>query len=305
MSQIFGPVPSRRLGLSLGIDIIPFKTCTFDCVYCQLGRTTNKTIQRKKYIASEEILRELEKVIREGKKIDYITFSGSGEPTLNLEIGKMIAGIKKMTSIPVAVLTNGTLLHQPQVQADLLEADLVVPSLDAASEEVFRRVNRPHSSLTIGGVIRGIKTFSRNFKGKLWLEIMLVKGMNDSEKSVNQIKKAIKEMRLDKIQLNTVVRPPAEEFAQGLSWQDLERIKSILGKRCEIVAELSKKLKQRAYKGDIEKTILTMVKRRPLTLAEISSSLGLHQNEVIKYIGLLEREGQIKRQIYREKRYYV
>lgn len=303
MSQIFGPVPSRRLGLSLGIDIIPFKTCTLDCIYCQLGRTTNKTIERRKYTASDEILRELEKVLREGERVDYITFSGSGEPTLNPEIGKMITGIKEMTSIPVAVLTNGTLLYQPRVEADLLEADLVVPSLDGASEEVFRRVNRPHSSLTISEVIRGIKTFSRNFKGKIWLEIMLVKGMNDSEKSINEIKKVAREIKLDKIQLNTVVRPPAEESAGALGWQDLERIRSILGKRCEIIAEL-KKLERRAYKGDVEEAILTMVKRRPLTLAEISSSLGLHQNEVIKYIGLLEREGQIKKRIHREKRYY-
>jgi len=304
MSQIFGPVPSRRLGLSLGIDIIPFKTCTLDCIYCQLGRTTNKTIERGKYTASDEILRELEKVLREGERVDYITFSGSGEPTLNPEIGKMITGIKEMTSIPVAVLTNGTLLYQPRVEADLLEADLVVPSLDGASEEVFRRVNRPHSSLTISEVIRGIKTFSRNFKGKIWLEIMLVKGMNDSEKSINEIKKVAREIKLDKIQLNTVVRPPAEESAGALGWQDLERIRSILGKRCEIIAEL-KKLERRAYKGDIEEAILTMVRRRPLTLAEISSSLGLHQNEVIKYIGLLEREGQIKKRIHREKRYYI
>ena len=304
MSQIFGPVPSRRLGMSLGIDIIPFKTCTLDCIYCQLGRTTNKTIERKKYTTSDEIFRELEKVLGEGERIDYITFSGSGEPTLNPEIGKMITGIKEMTSIPVAVLTNGTLLYQPRVEADLLEADLVIPSLDGASEEVFRRVNRPHSSLTISEVIRGIKTFSRNFKGKIWLEIMLVKGMNDSEKSINEIKKVIREIKLDKIQLNTVVRPPAEESAGALGWQDLERIRSILGKRCEIIAEL-KKLERRAYKGDIEEAILTMVRRRPLTLAEISSSLGLHQNEVIKYIGLLEREGQIKKRIHQEKRYYI
>lgn len=304
MSQIFGPVPSRRLGLSLGIDIIPFKTCTLDCIYCQLGRTTNKTIERGKYTASDEILKSLEKVLGEGERIDYITFSGSGEPTLNPEIGKMITGIKEMTSIPVAVLTNGTLLYQPRVEADLLEADLVIPSLDGASEEVFRRVNRPHSSLTISEVIRGIKTFSRNFKGKMWLEIMLVKGMNDSEKSINEIKKVAREIKLDKIQLNTVVRPPAEESAGALGWQDLERIRSILGKRCEIIAEL-KKLERRAYKGDIEEAILTMVRRRPLTLADISSSLGLHQNEAIKYIGLLEREGQIKKRIHREKRYYI
>ena len=179
MSQIFGPVPSRRLGFSLGVDTIPFKTCSLDCIYCQLGRTTNKTIERKEYIAGENILREIEEILKRKKKIDYITFSGSGEPTLNSRMEEMITQIKRLTSIPVAILTNGTLLYQPRMREELMEADLVIPSLDAVSEEVFEKINRPHHKLKINEVIKGINTFSQEFRGKIWLEIMLVKGVND------------------------------------------------------------------------------------------------------------------------------
>ncbi|MCK4523195.1 radical SAM protein, partial [Candidatus Aerophobetes bacterium] len=165
MGQIFGPVPSRRLGFSLGVDTIPFKTCSLNCIYCQLGRTINKTIQRKEYIAADDILREIEEVLREGKRIDYITFSGSGEPTLNSEIRRMISRVKELTSIPLAILTNGTLLYRPRIREDLMEADLVIPSLDTVTQEIFEMVNRPHPSLKIDEIITGIDSFSQEFNG--------------------------------------------------------------------------------------------------------------------------------------------
>lgn len=304
MSQIFGPVPSRRLGFSLGIDPIPFKTCTLDCIYCQLGRTTHKTVERKEYVHSNQILKELEKFLKEKKKVDYITFSGSGEPTLNSNIRKMITEIKKMTSIPIAILTNGTLLSHSQVREDLLEADLVIPSLDAISEKVFKEVNRPHPLLKIDEVISGIINFSKEFKGKIWLEIMLVKRINDSLKEMRKVAEIIKEMKLNKIQLNTVIRPPAENFAQALNIKDLERIRGILGKeKCEIIAKFEGN-RQKAYKKDIEEEILRTLKRRPLTVEDLSSFLGLHQNEVIKYITVLEEKEKIKSQFHRGQRYY-
>ena len=304
MSQIFGPVPSRRLGFSLGIDPIPFKTCTLDCIYCQLGRTTHKTVERKEYVSSNQILKELEKFLKEKKKVDYITFSGSGEPTLNSNIRKMITEIKKMTSIPIAILTNGTLLSHSQVREDLLEADLVIPSLDAISEKVFKEVNRPHPLLKIDEVISGIINFSKEFKGKIWLEIMLVKRINDSLKEMRKVAEIIKEMKLNKIQLNTVIRPPAENFAQALNIKDLERIRGILGKeKCEIIAKFEGN-RQKAYKKDIEEEILRTLKRRPLTVEDLSSFLGLHQNEVIKYITVLEEKEKIKSQFHRGQRYY-
>ena len=303
MAQIFGPVPSRRLGFSLGIDTIPFKTCSLDCIYCQLGRTTNKTVGRKEYIKAEKILKELEKVLEKGKRIDYITFSGSGEPTLNSKIGEMIKRIKKLTSIPVAVLTNGTLLYLPQMQEELSQADIVIPSLDAVSQDIFKKVNRPHPSLNIDRIISGISSFSKEFKGKIWLEIMLVKGINDSLEEMRKTAKITEDINIEKIQLNTVVRPPAEEFAQALSLEELKRIKAILGEKCEIIAEF-KREQQKAYKKDVEDVILTMVKRRPVTVDDIANSLGVHQNEVIKYMEVLERESKVKNKLYDGRRYY-
>ena len=303
MGQIFGPVPSRRLGFSLGVDTIPFKTCSLNCIYCQLGRTINKTIQRKEYIAADDILREIEEVLREGKRIDYITFSGSGEPTLNSEIRRMISRIKELTSIPLAILTNGTLLYRPRIREDLMEADLVIPSLDTVTQEIFEMVNRPHPSLKIEKVITGIDSFSQEFNGKVWLEIMVVKGINDSLEEIEKAAQVIKQMNLEKIQLNTVVRPPAEEFARPLTADDLNNIKTVLGKKCEIIAEF-KRVTQKAYKRDVEKRILSMVKRRPVTLVDISHSLGLHRNEIIKYVETLEKKHQIKTKVHSGERYY-
>jgi len=303
MAQIFGPVPSRRLGFSLGVDVVPFKTCSLDCIYCQLGKTTDKTIQRNEYVASDDIVREIEEVLKQGKRIDYVTFSGSGEPTLNSGIGKMISRIKKLTSIPVAILTNGTLLYQARIREDLMEADLVIPSLDAVTQGIFETVNRPHSSLKIEEVITGIDTFSQDFGGKVWLEIMLVKGINDSLEEIERVARVTGKMNLERIQLNTVVRPPAEEFAGPLSREDLENMKTVLGEKCEIIAEF-KRPTQRAQEVDVEKKILSMVKRRPLRLVDISRSLGLHRNEIIKYLEALEKKHEIRTKVHNNQVYY-
>ncbi len=303
MGQIFGPVPSRRLGFSLGVDTIPFKTCSLNCIYCQLGKTINKTIQRKEYIAADDILREIEEVLREGKRIDYITFSGSGEPTLNSEIRRIISRVKELTSIPLAILTNGTLLYQPRMREDLREADLVIPSLDTVSQKIFEMVNRPHPSLKIEEVITGIDTFSQDFGGKVWLEIVLVKGINDSLEEIERVARITGKMNLERIQLNTVVRPPAEEFAGPLSREDLENMKTVLGEKCEIIAEFRRPT-QRAQEVDVEKRILSMVKRRPLRLVDISRSLGLHRNEIIKYLEALEKKHEIRTKVHNNQVYY-
>jgi len=215
----------------------------------------------------------------------------------------MISRIKDITSIPVAVLTNGTLLYQPRMREDLMGTDLVIPSLDAVTQEIFEVVNRPHPSLKIDEVITGIDTFSQKFNGKVWLEIMVVKGINDSPEKIEKTAKVVKEMNLEKIQLNTVVRPPAEEFARPLRKEELKNIKAVLGEKCEIIAEF-KRPSQKAYKRDVEERILSMIKRRPVTLVDISYSLGLHRNEIIKYLQVLEKKHQIKTEVHSGERYY-
>ena len=301
--HIYGPVPSRRLGYSLGVDILPFKTCSLDCIYCQLGATDKKIIRRKKYFDVGTILSQIKKIAALEKRIDYITFSGSGEPTLNVFIGKLIREIKKNTSIPVAVLTNATLLSHKSVRDALSKADLVVPSLDAVTQEIFKRMNRPHASIKIRSVLEGLKFFRQEFRGQIWLEILFVKGVNDSPSHLKKLKKAISEIKPDKIQLNTVVRPPADKTALPLNSQEMEKIRKFFGKTAEVVAEFDK-TQHRPVSQDLKDAILAMVARRPVTLADMSKSLGKHKNELIKYCDILLKEGKIKLVIHEGKKFY-
>jgi len=303
MDYIFGPVPSRRLGFSLGVDLIPFKTCSLDCIYCQLGKTTCKTIERKEYVASHKILGELEKVLASSRRIDYITLSGSGEPTLNLRIGEIIGKIKEMTDIPVAVLTNGTLLTDGILREELKSSDLVIPSLDAGTQKTFNKINRPHRLLKIDKIIEGMVDFREMYEGKIWLEMMLVEGVNDNEEELSALRGAIEKIKPDRIQLNTPVRPPQEEWAKVLSNKKLSEIEEFFGDKCEVVAEFKRK-EQKADFKDLEVEILTLISRRPVTSNDISSSLGLDMNEVLKYLEGLEKEKKISSQIYQGKRYF-
>jgi wyosine [tRNA(Phe)-imidazoG37] synthetase (radical SAM superfamily) len=301
--HIYGPVPSRRLGFSLGIDILPYKTCTLDCIYCQLGGTPKKTVRRREHFSPNSVLAQIKKALSSGQRIDYITFSGSGEPTLHVSLGKLIREIKKITSVPVVILTNSTLLTNEHVRKALQPADLVVPSLDAATQEAFIAINRPHASLKIKDIILGLKKFREEFKGQIWLEIMLVKGKNDSPEHIKQLKAAVKKIRPDKIQLNTVIRPPAEEFARALSSKDLENIKKTFGKNCEIIADFSRR-DQLPQRKNLEDRILSIIQRRPVTLLDISSSLGKHHDEILKYLNALTKKGLIKGVTHKGKTYY-
>ncbi|MGE4565096.1 MAG: radical SAM protein, partial [Victivallaceae bacterium] len=178
-NYIFGPVPSRRLGRSLGIDLIPYKICSYDCIYCQLGRTTTKTMTRREYLPIDEIIAGIERKLKETCEFDYITLSGSGEPTLHSGLGVLIEAIKKLTRKPLAVITNGSLLKDAAVRAELMAADVVMPSLDAGTQEYFETVNRPCPGLLLDDVVDGLAHFSREFKGKLWLEVFLLGGSFD------------------------------------------------------------------------------------------------------------------------------
>jgi len=301
----FGPVPSRRLGMSLGVDIVPFKMCSFDCIYCQLGTTTDKSVQRQSYVPKEEVLDELREVLdNDADRIDFITFSGSGEPTLNSDIGEMIRQVKAFSQVPVAVLTNGSLLYRDDVRKDLSKADLVVPSLDAITEDTLAKINRAHESLTAKLIIEGLRKFTQEFKGKIWLEIMLVKDVNDDPEELKQTADLVRELDVDKIHLNTVARPPAEEFALAITAQEMERIVSMFDSRAEVIADFSKLVKHEVHGEDTENEILSLLKRRPCTVGDISSSLGIHRNEVIKFVNHLTTNGSVRRIKHGDKWYY-
>jgi wyosine [tRNA(Phe)-imidazoG37] synthetase (radical SAM superfamily) len=301
---VYGPVASRRLGFSLGVDIIPFKTCTLDCVYCQLGSAGRTTVRRRSWFPPEAILAQIKAAIDSGQRIDVITFSGSGEPTLSRDLGFLIRSIKKMTGIPVAVLTNGTLLGRRDVRRDLAAADIVGPSLDAVPAALFRRVNRPHASLDNRKVIDGLVRFRDEFAGEIRLEIMLVKGVNDSPAAIEAVKKAVVRIRPDRIELNTVVRPPADRRAGALSAASLAGIRARLGPKAEVVASFAKR-KQAPASGDLDRAILVTVGRRPQTAADIAAALGRHRDEVLKALSRLLARGRIRRRDHGGKAYFA
>ncbi|MBC7349345.1 MAG: radical SAM protein [Candidatus Aminicenantes bacterium] len=291
--HLYGPVPSRRLGYSLGVDLLPFKTCSLSCIYCQLGRTKKTTTRRSQFFSEKQILQEIKEFLKTGTRVDFITFSGSGEPTLNKSIGRLIRKIKKMTGLQVAVLTNSTLLSRPDVRKELAAADVVVPSLDAATEKVFKKINRPHPSLKARKIIEGLVRFRREFRGQIWLEILLVRGVNDSPNHLKKLKEAVERIKPDKIHLNTVVRPPAEKAAKALSTEELNSIKEFFGERAEVVAGFRKKEQEKAPK-DISQAILSIVRRRPVSLEDLEHSLGLTREELSLDIQRLLEQKKIK-----------
>jgi len=212
MKYIYGPVPSRRLGRSLGIDPIPSKTCNFQCIYCQLGKTTNFTNERKNYLPKNEIIAEMKEAIKKNEvNLDYITFVGSGEPTLYKDLNELILKAKQFSNKPICVITNGGLLYDKEVQNALMLADIVLPSLDAGDENSFIRINRPHPSIKYDSVIQGFIDFKKVFTGKFWIEIMIMKGINDSKEELLKIKKKIELIKPDRIDINVPIRPPTEK----------------------------------------------------------------------------------------------
>jgi wyosine [tRNA(Phe)-imidazoG37] synthetase (radical SAM superfamily) len=301
-NYVYGPVPSRRLGLSLGLNIIPKKTCTLNCIYCQCGRTTKLTLARRSFYPIDEILKEVRTAVAE-HRIDYLTFSGEGEPTLNKDIGKLIRLLKAEFKIPVAVITNSTLLFDPKVRHDLYRADLVVPSLDAADQKTFHRINRPHPDLKVEKIVQGLKTFRRYYKGKLLLEIMLVKGVNDSPEHLMKLRRLAYEIKPDRVHLNTVVRPPAEKDALPLTMDDLNQVKLLFGPEAEI-AFSPIKTRQRKFHGNRQKAVLAVVQNRPVTEEDLCRSLGIPARDIKPLLKKLVKQGLIKRVAFWGKTFY-
>jgi len=298
---IYGPVPSRRLGRSLGVDLVPFKTCTYDCIYCQLGRTTNKTIEREQWVPVEIVIDQLRSKL--DFEPDYITLSGSGEPTLFSELGELIPRIKTITEIPVAVLTNGSLLWLPEVRNSLMAADLVVPSLDAGSDKLFRYVNRPHRDIPFGAMLEGLVKFREEYAGRYWLEVFLLSGVTTVEAQINMLAHCIRLVCPDKVQINTVTRPPVEDFAIPVPASQLKVIASQLHEHADIIADYQDVNKQQDFSAR-RQDVLTLLKRRPCSIEDIAAGLGLHRNEVVKYVKELSSAGRIEAKPQNQQLYY-
>jgi wyosine [tRNA(Phe)-imidazoG37] synthetase (radical SAM superfamily) len=301
---LYGPVPSRRLGRSVGIDLVPHKICTYDCIYCQIGNTTDKTLLRKEYAPVREILEEVKRFLKEEtSSIDHLSLSGSGEPTLHSQIRLVIEGIKAITSVPIAVITNGSLLYREEVRQDLLGADIVLPSLDAVSPEVFTRINRPRPGFSIEEVIEGLVQFRRVYKGQIWLEILFCKGVNDGKEELLKMKKAVERIQPDRIHLNTVIRPPSEKWVFPLDEAEMEKIREFFGEKAEIISEFDRHPAS-VLEKDIGEEILKILRRRPLSLSDLSRGMGIPQNELDHYIKPLVHEGKIQTRIFGDSVYY-
>jgi wyosine [tRNA(Phe)-imidazoG37] synthetase (radical SAM superfamily) len=294
MKYVFGPVPSRRLGQSLGIDTIPLKTCNWNCVYCQLGRTMPLTNQRRNYIPAADILLEARQVLksRTHRAIDWVTFVGSGEPTLNSELVWLIRQIKALTDKPIAVITNGSLLHIPDVRWELLAADAILPTIDAGTVELYRKINRPHSQATFTRLVAGLAAFRTEYRGKLWVEVMLVRGLNDTTKALEDIAKVLQKIKPDAVHINLPTRPPAETWVQPTDEEGLRRAVSILGNIAEVVHPAEGVFDLDGCQ-DVVDAIIGIITRHPMRQDELEHTLERWSpGQVKKALANLEASGR-------------
>lgn len=301
---LYGPVPSRRLGRSLGIDLVPHKICTYNCIYCQIGSTTEKTLVRKEYVPVSEIFEEVGRFLKEeNASIDHLSLAGSGEPTLHSKIRSIIEGLKRITSIPVAVITNGFLLSEKEVRENLLQADIVLPSLDAVSQDVFLRINRPRPGFLIEKVIEGLVEFRKIYRGQIWLEILFCKGVNDGKEELMKMKEAIDRIQPDRIHLNTVIRPPSEKWVAPLNEKEMREIQALFGERASIISEFDRHPSP-VRERDIQDEILRILRRRPLSLIDLSKGMGISKRELDQLMKPLVQKGEVQSRIFDGTIYY-
>ncbi len=289
MKYLFGPVPSRRLGISLGVDLVPHKVCSLNCVYCEVGRTTNLTIERKEYVLIDEVIKELNDYLSENPELDFITFSGQGEPSLNSGLGKVIDFIKdNFPQYKVAVITNGTLFFDEQVRNEISRTDVLLPSLDAVSKISFLKINRPNKNLNINQIIEGLIQLRKEFNGKIYLEIFCVPELNDTQNELTLLKKTIHKIKPDLIQLNTLDRPGTENWVKPVSRKKLEEISNFFRPLpIEIISKPETRKQIQSFNQNIADQILETIKRRPCTDTELAEILNLHLNELNKYLSEL------------------
>lgn len=306
MKHIFGPVNSRRLGISLGIDLLPPKICNFNCIYCEIGPTTEFTCERKEYVPTATILAEIEAFLANTEavqRLDVFTITASGEPTLHSGIGAIIRHLKARTAKPVAVLTNGSLLYNPAVRHDLLPADIVIPSLDAAREQSYRKINRPAACAPLDLVVSGLTRFREEFSGQYWLEILLAKGINDSPEDLAALREAVTAINPSRVQLNSVARPPLEAFALPLSQPELTAAARHFTVPVEILVDFTTREREK-FQPASETAILAMLRRRPCTAADVAEALNLATAPAEQVLEQLVAQGRLVKTAHHRKEYY-
>ncbi|MEW6429442.1 MAG: radical SAM protein [Thermodesulfobacteriota bacterium] len=295
MKYLFGPVSSRRLGRSLGIDLVPGKICSFDCIYCEVGAKNAISAKRATYAPIAAIIAEIEQLVRQRglDHFDLFTITASGEPTLHAGLGGLIAELKqRWPAKPVAILTNSSLFAEAAVRRACLQADIVIPSLDSAREASFQQVDRPHPSLRLDGIIAGLEEFRREYPGQIWLEVLLVAEVNDSEADLDALEQAVRRIEPDRIQLNTVVRPPRQADARPVDENTLHRFRQRLGSRAEIIAT-PPSIEEKTFHDSNEHGIVALLSRRPCPLEEICAATGLSPERATPMLEHLLQTGRI------------
>lgn len=294
MRYVFGPVPSRRLGQSLGIDPIPLKTCNWNCVYCQLGRSRPLVNERKDYFPPQAILAEVREALNTHTpgEIDWVTFVGSGEPTLHASLGWLIRQVKALTDLPVAVITNGSLLYLPEVREELAAADAVLPTLDAGTPALYRQINRPYPELTFACLVAGLIAFRREYPGKLWLEVMLIHDLNDTEAVLQDIAAVLRQIRPDEVHLNLPTRPPVEPWVQPPDEEGLMRATAILGDIAKVAHPAAGNF-DLSGSASIAEAVVGIITRHPMRQAELEQALAQWApGQITQVLAELEATGQ-------------
>ncbi|HKL12405.1 MAG TPA: radical SAM protein [Halanaerobiales bacterium] len=305
MEYLYGPVPSRRLGLSLGIDLIPYKICSFNCIYCECGATTKLTNNREEFKPVDKIIEELDEYLKEDPELDYITFSGSGEPTLYLHIGEIIDFLREnYPQYDTALLTNSSLLSHKKVRNEIKNLDLIVPSLDSVIEENFQQINQPHKDIKLADIIDGLIKLREEFSGKMFLEVFIVPGINDTKEEYEKFKNILKKINPDRVQLNTLDRPGTEDWVEPASEEDLKKAVDIIGKNAEIIGKYSPSEKKKGISHAVKKRIIETISVRPCTVKDLSDILDLHVNEVNKYLREIDKENKLKMKEQTRGRFY-
>jgi len=291
---LFGPVNSRRLGRSLGVDLVPAKVCSLDCVYCESGRTTRLTTVRGEYVPTAAVMAELDDCLAAAPVLDYITFSGAGEPTLHSGLGTIIGHLKKnYPQYEIALITNGTLLGEPALRREVSACDLIVPSLDAASDAVMAMVNRPCRGLTAGSLITALAALRAEYRGRLWLEIFIVPGVNDSAAELAALAAAARRIGPDRVQLNTLDRPAPGPGVRAATAAGLATIAGQFPPPVDIVARVRAAAPADNMTEDLAAALIALVRRRPATAEDIAAGLGADRGQVDRLLVRLTSERRL------------
>jgi len=300
---LFGPVPSRRFGRSLGVDLVPAKTCTADCVFCQLGRTRHQTLERCEYVPTPIVLDELQRWFAQDSATDYVTLAGSGEPTLHSRFGAVLEFIRSKNRFPSALLSNGMLFHLKEVRAAASAANVIKIALSAWDQVSFMKIVRPPANYPFARLLEGYAHFRSEFSGQIWLEVFVLEGLNSRPEQIARIAALAREFSPDRIHLNTTIRPPAEPAAKPVTRMQLLELAEMFQPRAEVIAEFSTSCQ--AHTPFDEESILSLVRRHPCTRQQIADAFGLPEHETATLLARLERKGRLQTERHGDDIYYV